>query len=279
MSGRIDKAKVAEQFGRWAGSYDRCCRIQKAMALGVADAAAGIGLAASPAILELGCGTGSLTGLLARRFPDAAITAIDLASAMLGRAAENLGTNPRVRFTAADAESAAWAPESFDLVCSSAALQWFEDPFRALGGLSAALRPAGVMLHATFGPATFVELFEILSEVRRGAAGGLGPPAAASWRRGLAEAGLEPMWAESDTATWNYPDATAFLAELKSTGAAYSPSAGSGWAGYRLLREAVTRYDRRYRGPAGVPVTYELIQFCCRKAPVLQRLVPAGASL
>ncbi|MGH2809667.1 MAG: hypothetical protein ACRDIA_02165, partial [Actinomycetota bacterium] len=103
-------------------------------------------------------------------------------------------------------------------------------------------------------------------------AGGLSLPAAAFWRRGLPDAGLEPVWAESETATLTYPDAASFLAELKSTGAAYSPSAGRGWAGYRMLREAVARYDRRYRGSAGVPVTYEVIQFCCSRAPVPQRL-------
>ncbi len=72
-------------------------------------------------ILELGCGTGTSTLLLAKKFPDATIDAVDLSPFFLARAkvraARMFGS--RVRFHQENAETLPFADGSFDLVAST----------------------------------------------------------------------------------------------------------------------------------------------------------------
>ncbi|WP_062016662.1 trans-aconitate 2-methyltransferase [Aureimonas sp. AU4] len=71
-------------------------------------------------ILDLGCGPGNSTELLAERFPDADITGIDTSEAMLRAARERL---PRCRFERGDIASVD-GEGLFDLVYANASLQW-----------------------------------------------------------------------------------------------------------------------------------------------------------
>jgi trans-aconitate 2-methyltransferase len=81
-------------------------------------------VAAAPRrIVDLGCGPGTSTRLLAERFPDADILAIDNSEPMLAEASRRL---PNIRFERADI--AAWRPrEAPDLIFANAALQWLPD--------------------------------------------------------------------------------------------------------------------------------------------------------
>lgn len=67
-------------------------------------------------ILDIGCGTGSLTIDLARAFPKAKITAIDLSFPYLKKAQERLKDFPRVSFLHANAEELPFKDEFFDVV-------------------------------------------------------------------------------------------------------------------------------------------------------------------
>ncbi|TQV83146.1 trans-aconitate 2-methyltransferase [Denitrobaculum tricleocarpae] len=71
-------------------------------------------------VLDLGCGPGNSTELLARRYPEAEILGLDSSPDMLSKARERL---PQAVFLEADIAS--WAPEKpFDLVFANAVLQW-----------------------------------------------------------------------------------------------------------------------------------------------------------
>ena len=88
-------------------------------------------------ILELGCGTGYLTALLRERFPEAAIEAVDFAPAMIARARERV---PDARFVVADIEELELEPESYDLIVSSATVQWLTEPEQTFARLAALAR-------------------------------------------------------------------------------------------------------------------------------------------
>jgi malonyl-CoA O-methyltransferase len=74
-------------------------------------------------ILEIGCGTGLLTRELARRFPSAAICAMDIAQPMVLRAKRLVGRRRRIHWVVADARDfRVRCP--FPLVVSSSSLHW-----------------------------------------------------------------------------------------------------------------------------------------------------------
>jgi trans-aconitate 2-methyltransferase len=71
-------------------------------------------------IVDLGCGPGTSTRLLAQRFPSARITGIDISEPMLAVARERAAG---AHFVRADIES--WCPEQpVDLIFADSALQW-----------------------------------------------------------------------------------------------------------------------------------------------------------
>src|SRR5438105_330053 len=77
-----------------------------------------IGAAAPEAVVDLGCGPGNLTALLADRWPNAAITGLDSSPQMIDKAR---ATDPRIRFEVADLRS--WTGP-VDVLVSNATLQW-----------------------------------------------------------------------------------------------------------------------------------------------------------
>lgn len=74
-------------------------------------------------IVDLGCGTGHLTALLADRFPTASVVGVDSSPEMIEVAR---GAHPDVAWEVADLES--WdPPDPVDVVYSNAALHWLDD--------------------------------------------------------------------------------------------------------------------------------------------------------
>lgn len=100
------------------------------------------------AVVDLGCGTGELTALLARRWPDADVLGLDSSTAMLDRAAapeHHPGSVPaNLRFGQADA--AQWQPaRTTDVVVSNALLQWIPGHRQLLRGWLDVLPPGAVV--------------------------------------------------------------------------------------------------------------------------------------
>lgn len=100
-----------------------------------------VALTEAARVVDLGCGPGNSTELLARRFPQAQVTGIDNSEAMLASARERL---PQARFQFGDI--AQWTPDvAPDLVYANAALQWVPDHATLIPRLFAALAPGGVL--------------------------------------------------------------------------------------------------------------------------------------
>jgi trans-aconitate 2-methyltransferase len=87
------------------------------------DLLAQLDLAAPQRVIDLGCGPGNSTAFLRERWPEAAITGLDISAEMLVTARRD---HPAIDFVAGDI--AEWSPgEPYDLVFSNAALQWVGD--------------------------------------------------------------------------------------------------------------------------------------------------------
>ena len=79
----------------------------------------GFGCGRGKRILELGCGNGSTTRLLAAILPEAEIVGLDLSASYLRVARERCKKNPNVQFFRAEAERIPFVDDSFDLVVSA----------------------------------------------------------------------------------------------------------------------------------------------------------------
>jgi trans-aconitate 2-methyltransferase len=89
--------------------------------------------------MDLGCGPGNSTALLAGRFPQALIAGIDSSAAMIAAARTAL---PQATFAIGDFETYAPTPDT-DLIFANAAFQWSPDPVGLAARLLTALRPGG----------------------------------------------------------------------------------------------------------------------------------------
>lgn len=98
-------------------------------------------------VVDLGCGPGTLTALLARRWPEADVLGVDSSPAMIDAATgdPDLLAVPRLRFERADLRDWLADPASagVDVLVSNATLQWLPDHLELLPRLVAALAPGG----------------------------------------------------------------------------------------------------------------------------------------
>ena len=105
------------------------------------DLLARVPLAEARHVVDVGCGPGNSTELLAARFSSADVLGIDNSPAMLDEARRRL---PGVRFETADA--GVWLPDAeTDLVFANAAYQWVPGHFTQLPRVLAALHPGAVL--------------------------------------------------------------------------------------------------------------------------------------
>ncbi|NED15021.1 class I SAM-dependent methyltransferase [Streptomyces sp. SID9124] len=108
----------------------------------------------APVVLDLACGTGSITDRVLRRFPDARTVCVDIDPALLTIARGHFAGDARVAFVEADLTAPDWTSRlphrSFDAVVTATALHWLDtEPLRRLyGTLAGLLREGGVFLNA-----------------------------------------------------------------------------------------------------------------------------------
>ncbi|MCK5438703.1 MAG: methyltransferase domain-containing protein, partial [Gemmatimonadetes bacterium] len=105
------------------------------------DLLAQVSLASPKQIVDLGCGAGNVTRILAERWPDVDLTGVDGSAEMLNRA-RDLAVN--VRWVQADI--ATWTPDTpLDLLFSNAALHFVDEHERLFPKLLEFLAPGGVL--------------------------------------------------------------------------------------------------------------------------------------
>ncbi|MEU3519016.1 class I SAM-dependent methyltransferase [Streptomyces sp. NPDC006654] len=108
----------------------------------------------APRVLDLACGTGSITARLLARLPDAVSTGVDLDPALLAIAEGTFAGDDRVTFVTADLKDPQWVTrlpyDSYDAVLTATALHWLHsEPLAALYGQVAGLvRDGGVFMNA-----------------------------------------------------------------------------------------------------------------------------------
>ena len=103
------------------------------------DLLARIPVTGPAAVVDLGCGAGSLAPLLMQRWPHAQLTGVDSSPEMLAKARAD---HPQAVFVEADI--ATWRPaRPVDVIYSNAALHWVDDHDAVVPSLLSAVKPGG----------------------------------------------------------------------------------------------------------------------------------------
>lgn len=142
---------VRQAFNRFAQDYDRHreyiipeMRQFYGTAVWAAESAT-----LTPAILDIGAGTGLMSAWMLEKFPDAHLTLVDIAENMLAMAQERFRDREQTRYMVAD-YSTADLGGPYDIACSALSIHHLapEDKQRLFHRIYAALQPGGMFVNA-----------------------------------------------------------------------------------------------------------------------------------
>ena len=259
----IDKREVRRAFSKAADSYDAAAVLQHEVGQRMLEKLDLMRLQPQR-LLDVGSGTGRGTRLLAQRYPQAQVTALDIALGMLQHARgtsswwRKLFQGQRAQYLCADVEALPLATQSVDMVWSNLALQWCNDLPATFVELHRVIRNDGLLMFSTFGPDTLRELRIAFAGVddynhlnRFADMHDVGDM--------LVAAGFADPVMEMETLTLTYDDVRAVMQDLKSIGAHNATAGrGSGLMGKRAWQRVTENYER-LRRDGKLPTTYEVI--------------------
>lgn len=239
---------IRRRFDRAGGSYETAAVVQRRVAEGLA------GLCPerlTGRVLEIGCGSGLLTRLLAPRLAAGGLyVALDLSPGMLTRA-----DLPRqVRRLAANGEVVPFASGSFDFLASASAMHWYADPAVSLAANLALLRPGGAFAIALYVHGT---LWELEEASRATGFGSVYPMHPAAYYRDMLTSLPGVVWQMEETRhTVVHASVRALLKSLKGAGVTHTP--GRRLASPGRYRDFVRYYGSRFGADGGVAVSYSV---------------------
>lgn len=256
MSAQLPRQRVRESFERAAASYDGAAVLQRQICdqlLAEFDP-----YPEPSSIIDAGCGTGYGARLLRSRWPEAHLTAVDFAPAMLALARGGADV-----CLAADIEALPCRDESFAAWWSSLTVQWC-DVGKVLGEARRVLRPGGRLALSTLGPDTFHELRDAFTGIDR-YRHTLTFSAPAAISAALVQAGFAEIRLHRQTVSLHYPDLKALLRAVKDIGAnSVGRGARAGLFGRSAWQQVQAAYER-HRTPAGLPARYDVILAYAKK--------------
>ncbi len=247
-----DKRLVAQSFSRAAATYDSVAALQRAVADQLINQ---LPVMTPEVVLDLGSGTGYATPLLRARYPQAQLFSLDLAEGMLAyaRGRHRLESHHHI---CGDAEALPLADASVDLIFSSLAIQWCEQPRRLFAELARVLKPGGRALLATLGPATLSELRRAWAAVDDDRHVNEFLPLV---QLEAAADALRPCWQQTELRVLEYERLGELMHELKALGAHnVNPRRRQGLSGPARLRILARAYDEQRLSNGRLPASYEI---------------------
>ena len=161
-----DRAPRVSGAREWdAATYDRLSAPLTARGIAVLDRAR---LAPSDRVLDAGCGTGRVSAALLERLPAGRVVALDGSAAMIARAREHLGDDPRVELVHADLRSPLPVSPPVDAIVSTSTFHWVPDHAALFVRLAAVTRPGGALHVDCGGEGNIAEIVSILDALGEG---------------------------------------------------------------------------------------------------------------
>lgn len=253
---------IGHRFSAAAATYDRHARPQLALAQSVVSMLPEM---YPETILELGPGTGQLTRLVAARFPDVPIDAVDVAEKMIEHSRSAFSKFPNIRWIVGDAQTY-WGGDRYPLIVSSAALHWAADLRAAFENLFQCLEPGGFFALGMMLRGTLKELHELRREIAPEKTPGISLPTYEETKAALKAAGFHLERRKHSEEEIIYDDAKAFLRAIHEQGVTGGKvSSGNAPLTRTELSRVVADYQEQFASDGGVSATYETATFLLTK--------------
>ena len=244
--------KIRYAFTKAAGNYDALTDLQRKIADEFLQKIVQ-GNSAST-ILDVGCGTGYLTGKIKDCFPQAQVTGLDLSSGMIAKAQEG---HADIQWVTGDAKRLPFKEKNFDLIVSNAAYQWVADLSQAFMEAKRVLSNEGIFAATLFGYYTCDELFEALQVTGASKEELNRLVKVEDVKRCLTQAGFSNAQVESKMTQIQFKDLRDLLAWLKAIGA--NGLTQRQFLGPRALQEANDYCLKNFSNSDGINITFEVI--------------------
>ncbi|MDG4549270.1 MAG: methyltransferase domain-containing protein [Candidatus Contendobacter sp.] len=242
----LDRARLRRAFERAAATHDRAAFLYREVGQRLLERLDLIKLRPE-AILDVGCGVGSITVALMKKYRRARVIGLERASAMVALARQRAPWLRTLHGAVAEPESLPLPTASCDLVFSNLALPWTLDLDRVFAEFRRVLKPGGALFFTTLGPDT-------LSELRRSwaAVDGYNHVNAFLDMHDVGDALMRARLAEPvmdvERLTLTYPDVDGLMRDLRTLGAGNvtcgRPRGLTGKGRLSAMRTAYERYRR-----------------------------------
>jgi malonyl-CoA O-methyltransferase len=253
---------ISERFSAAAETYDRHARPQLALAQSVISMLPEI---YPEQILELGPGTGQLTRLLAERFPEVLIDAVDLAEKMVIHSRECFHRLRHITWQVGDAQT--WCgTDPYPLIASSSALHWARDLQATFKNIHANLESGGFFALGMMLEGTLKELHDLRGEIAPEKAPEHRLPTYEATQTALQAVGFKLERRKHSEEEILYPDAAAFLKAIHEQGVTGGKvSTGTAPLSRSEISRLVADYQENFATDGGVYATYETATFLLTK--------------
>jgi len=258
----INKQRARAAFNKAATTYDSAAVLQREVNRRLIERMEIVRMVPAM-ILDLGCGTGDSIQQLAVRYKKARIIAVDFATNMLLQArSKQSWTQRSIKrqqcYLCGDAESLPIADNSIDLLYSNLTVQWCVDIDKAFSEFRRVLKPGGLLMFSTLGPATLTELRQSWLAVDK-------QHHVHSFidMHHLGDALLRATFSDPvmdvENFTLTYPDAYKLMRDLKALGVHNASLQRSpGLTGKSSLKTMTAAYEQ-FRHNGALPASYEVV--------------------
>ena len=243
---------IRNSFNKAANNYNEYAVLQKEVACQLFNSIDKFNISPKN-ILDIGCGSGFFTTLLAKKFINSEIIALDFAENML----KKIPVMPNISLICANGEQLPFKDNSFDIVGANLMLQWSDNILNQLQNIYKVLTNKGLFVFSSFGIDTLCELrkswqkvdnnnhvniFEDMHNI-----GDL-----------LLHTGFKKPIVKMEKITLTYQNVKDLLIDLKKIGANSVINRSNKLITKTKLMQMIENYEQ-FRTKSKIPATYEVI--------------------
>ncbi|NNM58450.1 MAG: malonyl-ACP O-methyltransferase BioC [Legionellales bacterium] len=255
------KQHIQYCFNRSADDYEQAAIIQKHALDRLLSLFACDGNYLNENIIDLGCGTGQGTELLAKSYPQARILGIDFSEKMLAIARTK---QYHATFIDADFDHLPFVSDTISTIFSSMALQWSLSLTETLSEWHRILKPNGRLVCCTLNENSLHELKDCWQQISNSPSINYFH-STTTIQDTLFKQGFNVQHMLVEKQTMHFDDLRSLLYNFKKVGANFSISANKQ---ARLTKKSLTQIAKcyeNYRTHDKLPLTYELCYFIADK--------------